>query len=319
MLMGHVLRAQDCFIARNLDLLVLAIVARWISGSRSRIFYEVLDIRGVMQRKDMFGWTFRLIERWALKQQDGLIVSSPAYVSQYFKPTQNYHGRWALLENKLFDNGRLGARPEIQRNGGQKENQHAPWVLGWFGTLRCNRTLQILETMAETMGQNVKIMIAGVPRLIGERRMQAFVDAHSNVEFWGRYKSPDDLSQMYSKVDFIWCGDTAMAGDPFDQNPKWLLLNRLYEGPYFGVPVITVEGTQNAMKARAEGLGWILEHPVGESLVTFLNNISVSEYRRKVVDLLQIPSSSFCDDGADIAKVLGQLLFNHGATGNAAR
>ncbi|MCZ3222505.1 glycosyl transferase family 1, partial [Acinetobacter baumannii] len=85
-----------------------------------------------------------------------LVVSSPDFVSRYFAPVHGFAGPWHLLENKVIAH-RLAAvahRLERRRVAGP------PWLIGWFGTLRCRRSLTILAAVARALGNSVRIVIA---------------------------------------------------------------------------------------------------------------------------------------------------------------
>lgn len=107
-LLGALLRlvAQRRFLAqasiayaRNVDQLLLALMTRWLFRSNASVVYEVLDVQPTLRRQGAFGRALRLVERICLASVDPLVVSSPAFVENFYKPIQNYRGKWYLLEN----------------------------------------------------------------------------------------------------------------------------------------------------------------------------------------------------------------------------
>jgi succinoglycan biosynthesis protein ExoL len=95
-------RAADIIVARNLDMLLLAILARLAAGTKALVYYEFLDAPRLLTGDTITGRLLRFIERRALTFCAGVIVSSPAYVDRYFRSKQKYFGRTKLLENKLW-------------------------------------------------------------------------------------------------------------------------------------------------------------------------------------------------------------------------
>ncbi|MDB5651267.1 MAG: succinoglycan biosynthesis protein, partial [Hyphomicrobiales bacterium] len=92
----------DVIIARNLEMLALAVRARHILGRRLPIVYECLDIHRLLLAKGARGQALRSLERWLMRRSDLVIVSSPAFISNYFERVQNLSPRHLLLENRLL-------------------------------------------------------------------------------------------------------------------------------------------------------------------------------------------------------------------------
>ncbi|MGT2486506.1 hypothetical protein ACU4GA_12260 [Methylobacterium oryzae CBMB20] len=142
------LRAADVIYVRNLDMALVAWTSARLAGSRARLIYEVLDIQRLMVRPDAPGRVARAIERWLLGRSDLLVVSAPDFIDRYFRPVQGFAGAWHLLENKVMGH-RLG---EVATRLDRTRTAEPPWVIGWFGTLRCRRSLTILAAIADALG-----------------------------------------------------------------------------------------------------------------------------------------------------------------------
>ena len=95
------LKRCDIIYARNLDMLLIAVMAKRLSGARAPVVYEVLDIQRVFLGKGLAGRLFRWAERRLMGRVSLLVVSAPDFVTQYFQPAYGFNGRWFLLENKL--------------------------------------------------------------------------------------------------------------------------------------------------------------------------------------------------------------------------
>ena len=259
----HVAQAE-LIIARNIDMVLLALAARLMGGRRVPVVYECLDIHGIFTGKGRKARAARLVERYALARVALLVVSSPGFIDHYFSPVQSYKGRWLLLENKLWFPGAALPRPEpvVQRAG--------PLVLGWVGAIRCQPSLELLCAVAGQLGNALRIEVRGV---IHEHALDDFggrIACHPNIHYGGPYAYPDGLAGVYGACDLVWAQDLWQRG----ANSDWLLPNRIYEASWFGCPSIAVAGTQTAAKITADGLGYVVEQPTPEALAGLLKGLT---------------------------------------------
>src|SRR5690606_41954228 len=86
-----------------------------------------------------------------------VVVSSPAFVREYFDKCQPGRVRAMLVENRLPWGFDYGARPvsAAARTG--------PIRIGWFGNLRCKRSLSLLLALARRFPDRVIISLRGAP------------------------------------------------------------------------------------------------------------------------------------------------------------
>ncbi len=231
----------DVVMARNLEMLTL--VASLPRGPR--LVYECLDIHRTLLGDGPRSSFLRHLERRWLARADLLLISSPAFLTRYFEPRQCFRGRALLVENKVL---RLedAAAPSIEcgRPAGP------PWKIGWFGMLRCRRSLALLTDLARTADGAVEVILRGKPALHEFSDFPGLVRSTPNLRFEGPYGA-DDLEGIYRQVHFNWTIDYFEAG----LNSEWLLPNRIYEGSLYGATPIARSGVQAA--------AWLAEHDAG--------------------------------------------------------
>lgn len=263
----------DLFIARNLDIAILALLARRMVGSSAPLIYEVLDINSSCTAPGWRGALFRRIEKWVLARIDLLVVSSPYFATEYYELLLGYRRSWFLFENKVPKNGApvRACPPPSQDSASSKR----PWRLGWFGYLDDERSWRILSAVARQLPDDIVIYVRGTPYTnFDMRQFLADVRELPNVIYGGPYRNPEDLAEVYAAVDIVWSTDCNFP----TANSKWLLTNSLYEAGYFGKPVLGLAGTAVGHFLSDRGTGWCLREPMERALVDFIRSLDAETY-----------------------------------------
>ncbi|MDH3660929.1 MAG: hypothetical protein OEU92_13050, partial [Alphaproteobacteria bacterium] len=293
----------DFVFARNIDMALLALFSRLISGNRAPIAYEVLDVHRFFLGERRRNRLFRAVERFVLKHCDALIVSSEGYIRHYFEPVQGFKGRWFLLENKVP----VGSvhEPESQAKH-RPATLGKPWVIGWCGTMRCIESLRMLKEIARRNRDTVRIYMRGHPTETGLDAFKAAIVDEPNMVYAGGYKGPDDLAEVYAEVDINW---TIELWDQsyHSKNSNWLLPNRLYEGGCFHIPMITLKGTETAYRVEKLEAGWVLDAPLVDSVSHLLQTLTPEDYQAKRDKLKALPASTFWEVD-DLENICNELL-----------
>ncbi|MCU4654377.1 glycosyl transferase [Roseibacterium sp. SDUM158016] len=295
------LTASDVWIARNIDMALLAVAMRRLTGAREvRLVYECLDIHGLFTRGDALGAAMRWVERFVLKRCALLIVSSPGFLRAYFDPVQGNSTPVALIENKLWVAATALPRPQSPR----RRAPGAPIRLGWVGTLRCARSLEILAGVADRLGDRVEIVCHGI---VHDHAVPGFAEAlaaRPNMRHAGPYRYPGDLATVYAGCDAVWAQDLWQAG----ANSDWLLPNRIYEASYFGCPSIALAGTETGRRITEGGLGFAVEAPTAEALADLLMRLDADALAMASAALLGRPASDFRLTPEELAGHLSPVL-----------
>ncbi|HYD73392.1 MAG TPA: glycosyl transferase [Candidatus Binatia bacterium] len=292
------LRAADIFYARNLDMLALAHWARGMSGSRARLVYECLDVHRFLARGDALGAGFRTAEAALIGGVALVVVSSPAFVSEYFDKRHPGRVRSLLVENRLPPGFDYGPRPSAMTPSDGKLR------IGWFGNLRCERSLSLLLDLAARFPDAVEISMRGAPAHAAIADFNARVSGLSNVRFGGRYAWPQDLAAIYRDTDVVWAGDFHDAG----ANSKWLLPNRLYEGGYYGAPPLAPADSETGRWIDTHGFGFTLTEPLEETLPGFVRSLGADKVARARERLLAAPMSVFVQPKDELQAVIDAAL-----------
>jgi succinoglycan biosynthesis protein ExoL len=315
------LRDADIIYARNADMLAVAAMSKSLTGAKAPIVYEALDVQPIFIGDSLINHALRLIERRLLAASRLLVVSSPAFMTRYFEPLQNYTGPWYLLENKVV----LKSAPRPQRAQRRRNGHGKPWVIGWFGVIRCQRSLAILEKLATAYPDDVQVHIRGLPSEtngITAKLLRQVGARQSNIHYFGPYHSPRDLEDIYGMVDLVWAVDFSAAGS----NSDWLIPNRLYEGGLYCVPSIARQGTATGEIVMRDASGWCLSEPLEQTLAEFIGSLDEGRHQAVAHRLEEMERSKFVDetDTSDLLMRLTQIASSEHAkvgprSGEAAR
>lgn len=263
--------APDLILARNLEMLALAKRARSAFATSTPVVYECLDIHRLVLRDDMVGRALRGAERRLGRDVRLLLTSSPAFVRQYFQRFGQIDAPIELVENKLLELG--PQEPAAPAFDGPDASP--PWRIGWFGALRCRKSLELLRDLTEAAGGTFEAVLRGRPALTEFEDFFATVGSSSHLSFGGAYRNPEDMGAIYGGVHFSWAIDFFEEG----QNSSWLLPNRLYEGCRFGTVPIAVAGTETAAFLERQGIGIVLHEASVATLNEALGTMTPERYR----------------------------------------
>jgi len=287
----QLLREADFIYGRNFDLFMLGLFAKWLSGSKATLVYEVEDVQEIFFKKTLTAKLFRWIERRALKHANLLVLMSPGFYTGYFKPVQGYAGPYYVLENKLQLHGKSPDPTAL----GEVWKQHLgkKWVIGWFGTLRCPKSMHLLERLAQRLGDKVEIYTRGYPTETGIEAYNEIVDRNPNWTYEGEYTIPGDLEDMYGRVHFSWCLDFL---DEFGNSPL-LLACRMYQGGFYGSVPLAVKDWEMDRWLSTVGIGHTFSEDYVDQIADFLTNLDVDTYLAERADLMARRDDLFLEDG----------------------
>lgn len=291
------LQEPDLIIARNLEMLALASRLQDHWAGSPPLIYECLDIHRLMLRQDAVGTAMRAAEQHWSKKASLLITSSPAFLRNYF----DIHGAppAQVVENKvLWDGSARGVNPALAASAAG-----SPLRIGWFGALRCARSLAALDGLATAMQGKVEVVLRGRPALNEFDDFPAAVAGRPHLHFEGPYRNPDDLPAIYSDVHLAWAIDFFEAG----QNSQWLLPNRIYEGCLHGAIPVALAGTETAAFIERHGIGIVLPDIAPETLRAMLGGLTPERLATLAWAVAALPPEHFAATADNCRTLVDQL------------
>jgi succinoglycan biosynthesis protein ExoL len=149
-----------------------------------------------------------------------------------------------------------------------------PWRIGWFGAIRCRKSLDILSALTRAADGGVEVVIRGRPSGASFPDFDKVMTDLPRIRFAGPYRSPDDLPNIYGGVHFNWCIDYYESG----QNSAWLLPNRIYEGSLYGAVPIALAGVETGRWLAERNVGVVLNDPVERHLEDFFRRLDLDTF-----------------------------------------
>lgn len=287
----------DVILARNLEMLALASRAATQFGGGVPIAYECLDVHRLLLRRDMVGRGLRAAERRFGRNARLLVTSSPAFMENYFRPLSGIRAPMHLLENQVLELDGNEMLPVRTPPTG------APWRIGWFGAIRCRKSLDLLSAFTRKMEGRFEVVLRGRPAYSEFADFDGFIAREPFLRFEGPYRNPEDLAAIYGEVDFTWAIDFFEEG----QNSRWLLPNRLYEGCRHGALPIVLGGTETARLALQRGVGIALADARPQTLLDRFAAFDGAAYGALYANLVKLGPRPWIVDRADCAAFVQRL------------
>lgn len=281
----------EVIVARNLETLVLA---RRAARPGQRIVYECLDIHRLLLGEGAASRMLHAIERWALDGVVLVVVSAPAFRDRYFVDRIGYRGEVMLVENLV---PRLDDAPVrvVDPPPGP------PWVIGWFGMLRCRRSFDLLKAVAAAGNGRVEVVIAGRPSPGVFADLPGEAEAAPHVRYLGGYTA-DDLPDLFGRIHCIWAIDYFEEG----LNSAWLLPNRLYEGVAHGAVPIALRSVATGAWLEEHGVGLLLDDPAAE-LPPLLDALTPAAYAALHRAVAGVPANAVTMDQAQARAIAAAI------------
>jgi len=294
----------EIIMARQLEMLVLANLARLRFAPRASLVFECLDIHRLMVGNGLVGAALRGLERQLLRSCNLLVVSSPAFISDYFEKAHRALPPTCLLENKVLQ---AEIDPAVLAHRAQAPTKlppaGPPWRIGWYGVIRCQRSLDLLADLVRRHPGLVEVRIRGKVAYRLAPVFDAIVASAPGLHYLGPYDRSRDLPRLYADVHFTWAMDFHDVGG----NSDWLLPNRLYEGGLFESVPLAYAAVETGRWLARQQAGVLFEEPLAEALETFFDKLDSAGYQAAKQAMQRLPRQAFVSEVAECSAFAARL------------
>lgn len=281
-------READAVYVYGLDLAVLAWISSRMLRPGPKLVLELLDIRGILTKRGILPSMARALQGFIIPRVDMLIVPTEAFVSEYLRKVVGVKvRRWMVIENKL-DADSIPERTTERGRSGQVRKDGSIKI-GYFGLLRCDRSLDVLMSLAARGGGDYTIDLRGFIMTPGYS--EETLRERNYVTYGGPYKGDSELPELYNRVDMVW------ACYPFGEgrvgNWIWARTNRFYASCFFMKPIIAAEGSADAVEVTRWGIGAVVDLSDTAGCVRQLMGITRQDIRRWHRNLRKVPRDRY--------------------------
>ena len=291
--------AQDCdiIVARTLEMLVLGAFLQATCCKQALLVYECLDIHRLMVSPRITGRALRLVEHLLLRRCSSLIISSPAFLHHYFEVHHRRVPPALVWENRML------ADEVDQASSPRRIGPGRPWKIGWFGIIRCERSLRILRSLCAALPGVVEVHIAGRPTHDLAPGIAAAAASTPGLSFGGSYDRTRDLPLLYGEVHFAWAIDYFEEG----ANSEWLLPNRLYESAGHGALPLALRHVETGQWMMRQGFGVLFDADPTAGLFEFFRTLDPERYQLLVDEMNAIDATAFVQPDDELASFIHRL------------
>lgn len=173
---------------------------------------------------------------------------------------------------------------------------------GFVGGVRYDTIFKFAETLLKHFPQHEFHFYGMFP---GEKQEKQFMplDKYENCYFHGAFRSPDELPEIYSKIDVL-----LSAYDVTAINPRYAEPNKLYEAIYFDKPIIVSSNSFLADKVARLGVGYDVDALDESEIVKLINSIDVQSIEEKKKNIALIDKKTCINNNEEFFELLKEKL-----------
>lgn len=251
-----------------------------------KVIFEVGDLYQI----DGGNRIYQTLDKFILPRISGLVITSPYFYDGYFKKYEKeLIGKVVVIENKLVP--KLNDCIDSYRNYFEFGLHEKKIKLGIIGSLVFKKPLELVSQYLQN-SSNSELHI------YGDGLYSIFKD-NPNSFYHGRFKSPEDLSNIYKNIDI-----NIILYDYDNNNVKLALPNKLYESIAYLKPIICA--------ADVALSNYVINHKIGvvvknDDIQTAVDEI-IENYAFYIQNLRSMPKKSYlCYEQQDILKLINSI------------
>jgi glycosyltransferase involved in cell wall biosynthesis len=264
----------------------------FFSFSRVPFVYEIYDIRyGSYRRFSSFIGLFKVIDRFIIKKSMATVMTSGGFKS--FIKTEKKE--IFLIPNKITKALANYERHEIDNSKGNIR-------FGFAGSVRYQSTLKFAKVIGEYFPEYSFSIWGSMASHRIATELEIITEQYSNVTYYGPFRNPDDLPDIYSKLDAM-----VSSYDVNTLNERIAEPNKLYESLFFCRPIIVSNNTFLSEQVERYHCGFSIDATTEESIIKFVDNIKLKEIKDCSKAEYEIPVSELIDETDKIIDYIRNL------------
>ena len=267
-----------------------------INTAIASLFYK--DVHFVYEESDMLFDRMKLKVMRSLIKKINLKIIKKSFVTVFTSQgfADYYYGKniprnIVIIPNKVDE--RLLNLPKVEKEKADLNHLRFAFV----GNVRYIQLYNMAKVVSEKF-KNHEFHFYGTtyPNMINKMEN---IKGKDNVFFHGAFKNPDDLPEVYSKIDFVVATyDTTML------NPQYAEPNKIYEAIFFRTPIIVSNNSYLANKVNALKVGFDVDAMDEKMIIDKINSINEESYNLYKNALYSIPQTDAVSDASGLFEML---------------
>ena len=129
------------------------------------------------------------------------------------------------------------------------------------------------------------------------------VAKYKNVTVYGPFKNPDDLPEIYSKIDFV-----ISTYDSSGVNVQYAESNKIYESMFFETPIFVSTNTALEKIVKKHNMGFAINALDDEEVIKTIKSITEEKYEAFRTALRAIDKKDSINDNARFFQTLNEEI-----------
>lgn len=239
----------------------VALVFRLLCYNK-RYFYEESDLMHTYINNSIIKLSLEYIDRKIINKSLISIFTSEGFLNYHFG--EKWPHNIYILPNKL--NLKIEKIEPVSKQTIKYDNLK----IGFVGFPRYKSVINFIKVYCSNF-PNYEFHVFGE---IEEKYKEDFdfLCQYKNCFFHGGFINPDDLPNIYSKIDLV-----LSTYDVEFENVRYAEPNKIYEAIYFNTPIIVSKGTFLESKVNKLGIGFSVNAYNDSEIISFINEINSSK------------------------------------------
>lgn len=262
---------------------------------RRKIVYHISDLTYTKTKNPILVSFFRKIDRYIIKKSYLTIVTSLGFC-KYLYPEGDIYHKFIEVPNLLQEDN------PYKRTCAKPLNSVESLRFGFVGLSRYKSPIRIAQVIAKHYHMHSFAFYGnGIPEIM--EMIEELSRKYPNITNYGRFNSSTDLEKIYSNIDILIC-----CYDVANTNVRIAEPNKLYEAIFFNKPIVVSSGTYLAEKVRKLGVGYELNASDNQSIVNFLDSLTIEKINSTLLNINNISTKNLIDDGDSVTQLILERL-----------
>lgn len=281
-------RNKTLFYFFSLNVAVPALISK-----KLKYIYEESDMLFDRSKFFFFRYAIKQINIYIIRKSLLTIFTSEGFGRYYFG--NNLPKNISYITNKVSP--RCLKLPKYERLPIDIKNIK----FGFVGYIRYDTLLNFAKVVINNF-HNHEFHFFGENNFFSNTQIEQISNS-GKVFFHGKFKNPDDLSFIYSRIDFL-----VVTYDTKGINPRFAEPNKIYESIFFKVPIIVSNNSYLAYKVDNLKIGFSVDPWNNSEIIDRIRNITLNQYNFYMRNLRIIPKNEVINDNKEFFIRINELL-----------